>query len=91
MITEKQALETIDNLDDYARMEIGVDPIGPREALEQFVKQYEQLRAENEALRKDAERYRWLRDSPWNADLTVVVKYHQDYLFDFAIDEAMKG
>ena len=50
MITIEQALEAIDNLDDYARMETGVDPIGPRECLISFVSQYEQLRAENDAL-----------------------------------------
>lgn len=51
MITVEQALEAIDNLDDYARMETGVDPIGPRECLISFVSQYEQLRAENEELK----------------------------------------
>ena len=29
-----------------------------------IVSEYAALRAENEALRKDAERYRWLRDPP---------------------------
>ena len=55
MITVEQALEAIDNLDDYARMETGVDPIGPRECLISFVSQYEQLRAENEELKRRLE------------------------------------
>ena len=47
----KQALEATNSLDDYARMEAGVDPVGPRECLITFVSQYEQLRAENEQLK----------------------------------------
>lgn len=39
LITKKQALEALDNLDDYARMEIGVDAVGPRTVLERFILQ----------------------------------------------------
>lgn len=35
--TRKQALEALDDLDDYARM-ANIDPIGPRELLESFIK-----------------------------------------------------
>ena len=37
LITKKQALEALDNLDDYARMEVGVDAVGPRTVLERFI------------------------------------------------------
>lgn len=42
--------------------------IAENERLQRFVQEYskslDQLKAENEALRKDAERYRWLRAQP---------------------------
>ena len=50
-VTIKQALEATNSLDDYARMEAGVDPVGPRECLITFVSQYDQLRVENERLK----------------------------------------
>lgn len=68
MIAVEQALEAIDNLDDYARMDVGVDAVGPRELLISFVSQSAQLRAENERLKaeiaeakKDAERWKYAR------------------------------
>ena len=39
MPTKEQTLEALDAMDDYARMEAGVDPIGPREALRKFIEQ----------------------------------------------------
>lgn len=38
-ITKAQALEALDSLDDYARMETGVDAHGPRETLRKFIEQ----------------------------------------------------
>lgn len=35
----EQALEALDNMDDYARMPIGVNPIGPRGVLLDFIEQ----------------------------------------------------
>lgn len=35
-----QALEALDNMDDYARMTVGVDAIGPRTVLERFIKSH---------------------------------------------------
>jgi hypothetical protein len=53
----------------------------------------ERLRAENEALRADAERYRWLRDSEWDQSrhpsVWEAVTNECDYM-DAAIDEARK-
>ncbi len=60
-------------------------------------REIDRLRAENEALRKDAERYRWLRDdAPEEWDVTrwldnETQEIHvQDYL-DEAIDTAMEA
>ncbi len=39
LITQQEALEALDSLDDYARMEIGVDAMGPRTVLERFIRQ----------------------------------------------------
>ena len=55
MITIEQALEAIDNLDDYARMDAGVDAVGPRELLVSFVSQSAQVHAENEDLKRRLE------------------------------------
>lgn len=97
MITVEQALEAIDNLDDYARMETGVDPIGPRECLISFVSQYEQLRSENGQLKaelaeakEDADIFQWLQDNP-----VLAQAFFWNYLSRLyrrkAILEAMKG
>ncbi|UXH41603.1 hypothetical protein [Pseudomonas promysalinigenes] len=47
------------------------------------MRQRDQLRAENEALRTDAERYRWLR----NPAGTIVVRNVQCHLFGSRMDE----
>lgn len=39
MITKEQALEALDSLDDYARMDVSVDAYGPRRVLEQYIEQ----------------------------------------------------
>lgn len=38
-VTWQQAADAIENLDDYARMMVGVDPSGPRETLYRFLEQ----------------------------------------------------
>lgn len=40
-VTKKQAMKALDNLDDYARMDVGVNAYGPRGVLEQFIRQQE--------------------------------------------------
>lgn len=49
------------------------------------------LRAEVEKYRKDAERYRWLRDAPWfdNYEIRSVISYQQNAVWDETIDAAM--
>lgn len=56
------------------------------------------LQAENEALRKDADRYRWLRDNDWLTEgLLKIFWSHEEFEqligdeLDAAIDAAMKG
>ncbi len=46
---------------------------------------------EADALRVDAERYRWLRDKPWrdNEELEPVIRLHLNALWDDKIDAAM--
>lgn len=36
-VTREQALEALDAMDDYARMDTGVDAKGPREVLRRFI------------------------------------------------------
>lgn len=43
MITKEQALEALDNLEDYSMMECGVNPIGPMKALTEYVEQMEAI------------------------------------------------
>lgn len=38
-VTIQEAINALDHLDDYAKMAISVDPIGPREVIENFIKQ----------------------------------------------------
>lgn len=38
-ISIAQATEALSSLDDYARMDIGVNAIGPRQVLEQFIRE----------------------------------------------------
>ncbi len=52
------ALEALDDMDDYARMEVGIEPIGALNHLTNFINTVcERL----ETAEKDAARYRWLR------------------------------
>lgn len=44
------------------------------------------IAAERDELKVDAVRYRWLRDNPWDEELTAVITYHRNALFDSAID-----
>lgn len=46
---------------------------------------------ERDALRADAERYRWLRDNPWPHELEFVIEAHQNARWDAAIDAARKS
>ena len=64
-VTVEHAREALEDMDDYARMDAGVDAKGPREVLERFI-------AEHERVVADAERYRTLREllrrdpaAPW--------------------------
>jgi hypothetical protein len=42
-----------------------------------------------EALRKDAERYRWLRDNPWPPELEADIMLHRNARWDAEIDAAI--
>ena len=44
---------------------------------------------EREKLRKDAERYRWLRDNPWPPVLEADILLHRNARWDAEIDAAM--
>ena len=58
-----------------------------------FAEDYDALAAERDALRKDAERYRWLRDSAGNDIMEKLMAEcsppRWDELVDAAIDAAM--
>lgn len=57
--------------------------------LEEITKQRDELLAENEQLRKDAERYRFIKDEPWSANVSEVICHHQNAAWDNVIDAAM--
>ena len=48
------------------------------------------LHAEVEALKADAERYRWLRDAPWPSELADIIRLQLNAKWDAAID-AVRG
>jgi hypothetical protein len=52
-VTDTQAAEAIESMDDCARMTIGVDPSGPREVLYRYVEQARSVAAELERLREE--------------------------------------
>lgn len=39
-VSIEDALEALEEMDDYARMEIGVEPFGPYKVLKTFIEQY---------------------------------------------------
>jgi hypothetical protein len=49
------------------------------------------LEVENQILREDAARYRWLRDNPWPKWLEPVIALHLNGSWDKDIDAARKG
>ena len=49
------------------------------------------MKKERDALRADAERYRWLRDNPWpSPEFASIIQEHRNAVWDAAIDAAMK-
>lgn len=50
-------------------------------------------RAEVEGLKKDAERYRWLKDTPWteNHEFALVIQCQMNAIWDETIDAAMEN
>ena len=47
------------------------------------------LKAENESLRKDAERYRFIKDTPWSKHVAEFICHHQNAAWDNVIDDVM--
>lgn len=81
------ALEALDNLDDYARMECGIEPIGAVNHLTNFITT---VCARLEAAEKDAARYLYIceidhKDRNWIDSFDDYKKRR-----DSRIDEAMK-
>lgn len=50
LVTIEQAREALDDMDDYARMDAGVDAKGPREVLERFIAERERVMMELQEL-----------------------------------------
>lgn len=55
-ITKEQALEALDNMDDYARMTVGVDAVGPRNTLRAYIEAADAKVSDDEA-EEDPQRY----------------------------------
>ena len=43
-ITKSEVLEALDSMDDFAKMDCGVDPIGARTLIENYIEQMETFR-----------------------------------------------
>ena len=71
--------------DELKRVEEGELPMFTRWEYEQLMRAW----LDREALRKDAERYRWLRDNPWPSPVQSVVVRHANAAWDATIDAAM--
>ena len=63
-ITKAQALEALDNLDDFARMTVGVDAHGPRETLKRFIEEQAAPPAAQAEPSAVARVVKWLRSLP---------------------------
>ena len=87
MNEQPEALRLADEFDWWVSRGITIEP-----RLYDAAAELRRLHAENEALRKDAERYRWLRES--KCPMAVVSEdclvLGMSYM-DAAIDAAMKG
>ena len=44
MITKERALEALENLDDYARMQVSIEPIGSYNSLKEFIEQSSKIK-----------------------------------------------
>ncbi|MDE1545950.1 hypothetical protein PTW32_11015 [Dechloromonas agitata] len=89
---ELQALLDFDNarLDQIEDELEDVEYLGPFvEGIKVLKTQLTALKVENEALRKDAERYRFIKDEPWSANVSDVICHHQNAAWDNVIDAAM--
>ena len=49
-VTVERAREALEGMDDYARMDAGVDAKGPREVLERFIAEHERVMVELQEL-----------------------------------------
>lgn len=54
-------------------------------------KRIARLRTELAECKQDAERYRWLRDTPWTPAMENIIALHRNALWDVVIDAARKG
>lgn len=52
-----RALEALENMDDFARMDTGVDPVGPYKVLRDFIETRADLVAENERLKSELSKH----------------------------------
>lgn len=52
-VTVERAREALEDMDDYARMDAGVDAQGPRETLERFIAEHERVVAELQTARAE--------------------------------------
>ena len=47
------------------------------------------IKEENEGLKRDAERYRFIKDTPWCKSVAEAICHHQNSAWDNVIDAAM--
>lgn len=71
------------------RSKIASHDYGAELCLQHAMANIEALEMAVEALSKDAERYRWLRDHPWPPELEADTLLHRNARWDAAIDAAI--
>ncbi|MDH1575499.1 ead/Ea22-like family protein [Pseudomonas sp. GD03746] len=82
-------LAEIERLEQYAELEAKGSDAAAQDLI-RLVRENRQLKAENEALRKDAERYRAIRDEIPHADLgRAILDVQTADEYDAAVDAAM--
>ena len=76
-VTDAQAIEAIESLDDYARMMVGVDPSGPRELLYRYLEQAKLARADAERTARN--RDMWKSQCERQAEQLASIRRVRDY------------
>ena len=88
----RATMEEVQSIEAYARELLNDQAKRLTEATVAITRQLgriKELEKELAQYKRDAERYRWIRDNPWPPVLEVDIKLHRNLRWDSEIDAAM--